>query len=69
MYGSAVAVGAIGRGFLRVDRVERLQQRPIAKIDRYLGLGLGIDISEPDKEIPLGSRFTVGNMAILSVLL
>ena len=32
MYGSAVAVGAIGRGFLRVDRVERLQQRPIAKI-------------------------------------
>ena len=30
MYGSAV--GAIGRGFLQVDRVERLQQRPIAKI-------------------------------------
>ena len=32
VYGSAVAVGAIGRAFLRVDRVERLQQRPIAKI-------------------------------------
>ena len=25
-------VGAIGRGFLQVDQVERLQQRPIAKI-------------------------------------
>ena len=32
VYGSAVAVGAIGQGFLRVDRVERLEQRPIAKI-------------------------------------
>ena len=30
MYGSAVAVGAIGRGFLQVDRVERLQQCPMA---------------------------------------
>ena len=32
VHGSAVAVGAIGQGFLQVDRVGRLQQRPIAKI-------------------------------------
>ena len=52
MYGSAVAVGAIGRGFLQVDRVERLQQRPIAKMS-----GLGEKEKEQSEWVEFGCPY------------